>query len=482
MSSSATATRSRSLLAVLTPIFIGVALVFGGATHGEALSSAVVRLAALVVLAVAVWSLMRDGLRPGTLWPTAVLALAAVVALVQLIPLPPQLWTHLPQRASVVQAMQAGAIPLPWMPISLTPSATLDALLSLAPPAAAFLAGLCLDERGRRRATLVVVAAALLGAVLSAGQLASGDDSALRFYRITNADSAVGFFANRNHYAALLVISLPMIAYWLAYSEGRARAQRAVYMLIAAGLMVIVIVSLGITRSRAGVGLGLAAIVASAVLLWFSAAVPRIVPVLLIAVLLIGGGLVSAFALQPLMERFSGTVAPEARLSILPTALAALKAYWPVGSGLGSFVPVFQNFEHADVFTAQFINHAHDDFLEILVETGLFGGLIALAGLAWVAVASVRAAGWPVGRDKDLARVAAVVVLLLLVHSLVDYPLRTAGLAAVFGLACALLTPPPSSDRGSRRRSTSAPANDLPGARPVQLSARPSVTVRGRRG
>jgi O-antigen ligase len=245
--------------------------------------------------------------------------------------------------------------------------------------------------------------------------------------------------------------------------------------------MVIVIVSLGITRSRAGVGLGVAAIVASAVLLWFSSAVPRIVPVLLIAVLLIGGGLVSAFALEPLMQRFDGTVAPEARLSILPQTLAALKAYWPVGSGLGSFVPVFQSFEHPDVFTAQFINHAHDDYLELLVETGLFGAAVALAGLAWVAVAAVRAAGWPAGRDKDLPRVAAVVVLLLLAHSVVDYPLRTAALATVFGLACAFLTPPPSAERGSRRRQASAPANDLPGVRPPQLSAKPSVTVHGRR-
>jgi O-antigen ligase len=462
-------------------MFVGAALVFGGATHGEAMSSAVVRLAALVVLGPAVWILLQEGVRPGARWPTAVLALAVLLAVIQLIPLPPQLWTHLPQRASVVEVMQISGTKLPWLPISLAPSATLDALLSLAPPAAAFLAGLSLDERGRRRTTLVVIAAALLGAVLSAGQLASGEDSGLRFYSITNADSAVGFFANRNHYASLLVIALPMVAYWLAHSEGRARGQRAVYMLIAAGLLVIFVVSLGITRSRAGVGLGVAAILASALLLWFSNTVPTIVPILLIAGLLIGGGLVSAFALEPLMQRFAGTVAPEARLSILPPALAALKAYWPVGSGLGSFVPVFQNFEHADAFTSQFINHAHDDYLELLIETGLLGALIAVAGLIWIALASVRAAAWPAGRDRDLGRVAAVVVLLLLAHSVVDYPLRTAGLATVFGLACALLTPPPSVSEGSRRRRSSAPANDLPGARPVQLTARPSVTVRGRR-
>jgi O-antigen ligase len=225
------------------------------------------------------------------------------------------------------------------------------------------------------------------------------------------------------------------------------------------------------------------AIQASAILLWFSNSVPRFVPVLMVAALLVGGGLVSAFALDPRMARFPGPVrTPEARLTILPQTLAAVKAYWPIGSGFGSFVPVFQNFEHSAAFTPQYINHAHDDYLELLLEGGLLGVLIAVAGLAWVAIAAVRATGWPTGRDKDLPRVAAVIVLLLLVHSVVDYPLRTAGLATVFGLACALLTPALASEGGPRRRrQASAPANDLPGARPVQLTARPSVTVRGRR-
>ena len=69
---------------------------------------------------------------------------------------------------------------------------------------------------------------------------------------------AVGFFANRNHHAALLVVALPLAAYWLAYSEGRSRGQRLVYMLVAAGLMVIFVVSLGVDplARRRGAGGG----------------------------------------------------------------------------------------------------------------------------------------------------------------------------------------------------------------------------------
>ncbi|HET9160547.1 MAG TPA: O-antigen ligase family protein [Caulobacteraceae bacterium] len=479
MSHSATASRSRTALRILIPAFVGLALVFGGATHGEAVSSAIVRLAAIPILVIALRWLFDHGLTPAARWPTLVLAAAAAIPLLQIIPLPPAIWTHLPQRDQVAQAFAAAGLAQPWLPISLTPSATVDALLSLIPPAAAFLGVLTLDERARRRATLAVIGATLLSAVLSAGQIAAGEDSALRFYSVTNVDSAVGFFANRNHYAALLVITLPLLAYWLAHWEGRGRGHRAVNILIAAGLMVIFVVSLGVTRSRAGIGLGLVAILASALLLWFSRATPKIVPLMMVAALVIGGGLVSAFALQPLLNRLDSSLPSDARVTILPLAIDAAKAYAPLGSGLGSFVPVFQGFERPDGMTAQFINHAHDDYLELLVETGVLGAAVVLAGLAWIAVAGIRAVGWPSGRDPDLPRVAAVVVLLLLAHSLVDYPLRTAAMSVVFAMACGLLTPP--SESSPRRRSRiGQPANDLAISKPPPSPPRPYVTTRGR--
>jgi hypothetical protein len=45
--------------------------------------------------------------------------------------------------------------------------------------------------------------------------------------------------------------------------------------------------------------------------------------------------------------------------------------------------------------------------------------------------------------DWSLARAATMVVALLIVHSLVDYPLRTGAMAAIMAFACALLIEPP---------------------------------------
>lgn len=481
MSNSAAASPSRTLLIYLTPAFVALALVYGGATHGEALSSAVVRLAAIALLLCAMQPHIQDGVRPVDRWPLAVLGLGILIPIIQLIPLPPQVWTALPGREAVTEGFRTGGVALPWLPISLAPSATVDALLSLVPPAAVFLAIISLDERARRRVSLIVIAVTLAGTLIGAAQVASGQDSSLRFYEVTNTDSAVGFFANRNHYAALLAITLPLTAYWLAYSESRSRGQRVVYMLIAAGFLVIFVVSLGVTRSRAGIGLGAAAILASAAVLWFSKAVPRIVPVVLIAGMVVGGGLISLFALEPLLNRFHDPVSNEARVNLLPGLMAAAKTYFPVGSGLGSFVPVFQMFEHADTMLPRYVNHAHDDYIELIIETGVMGAAVLTAGLGWIVTAAVRSAGWPQGRDPDLQRVAAVIVAILLVHSVVDYPLRTAALSVMFALACGLLTPPPFVG-GRSRRSADAPANDgghTGGAR--RLLARPYVTTRSRR-
>jgi hypothetical protein len=53
--------------------------------------------------------------------------------------------------------------------------------------------------------------------------------------------------------------------------------------------------------------------------------------------------------------------------------------------------------------------------------------------------------------DRSLARAATLIIALLLAHSLVDYPLRTAALMAIMAFACALLIDPPISSPGEKR-------------------------------
>jgi O-antigen ligase len=119
------------------------------------------------------------------------------------------------------------------------------------------------------------------------------------------------------------------------------------------------------------------------------------------------------------------------------TTLAATKEFLPLGSGLGSFRRVYPLFENPDTIVPTIVNHAHNDYAELALETGLPGiGLIVLF-LIWWAAAARRA--WTSSDASDFARAASIASAAILVHSLVDYPLRTAAISTIFAMCLALL-------------------------------------------
>jgi O-antigen ligase len=107
------------------------------------------------------------------------------------------------------------------------------------------------------------------------------------------------------------------------------------------------------------------------------------------------------------------------------------------GSGLGSFAKLYPLTEDPDEVDRFYVNHAHNDYLELAVETGLPGILLILAFLAWWAAAVWRMLGSPASDQFALAGAIASAAILL--HSLVDYPLRTAAISVVFAMCLALI-------------------------------------------
>ena len=86
------------------------------------------------------------------------------------------------------------------------------------------------------------------------------------------------------------------------------------------------------------------------------------------------------------------------------------------------------------------MNHVHGDYIEIVLETGAAGFLLILLFLIWWArrVAAI----WG-SEDKDVfARAATIASAAILAHSVVDYPLRTAAISAIFAMCCALMAEP----------------------------------------
>jgi O-antigen ligase len=123
------------------------------------------------------------------------------------------------------------------------------------------------------------------------------------------------------------------------------------------------------------------------------------------------------------------------------TTVEIIKDSFPLGTGLGTFSTVYRRYEDPNVVTRQFANHAHNDYVEAVLELGLAGILLILGFMIWWARRSYQA--W--SRDYQgvaLARAGSVMIGIVLIHSIVDYPIRTAAIAAIFALACALMVPP----------------------------------------
>jgi O-antigen ligase len=142
-------------------------------------------------------------------------------------------------------------------------------------------------------------------------------------------------------------------------------------------------------------------------------------------------------------------------------ASQALKANLPLGSGFGSFEPVFRQFEDPATVGPVYANHSHSDLIETLLEGGVLSGLLLLGFLYWFVRRSWKL--WMQYGSRDpIACAASVAVLLVLLHSLVDYPLRTSAIAVPFALCLALMARSP-------RAATAAIAAETPSAKHLSV-------------
>jgi O-antigen ligase len=447
-------------------------LLLGGGTRGGFLSDAILELIAIPALIVTLWSLFdlpgrTMAKKSRVTWAVASCFMIAVLPLVQLVPLPPSVWTVLPGREGILAILDLSREQPPRMPISVSPSATWLSFLALLPPISIFLGVIQLNYRDRRQLSLLVIAGGLLSAFVGLLQVAQGAGSPLRFFTITNGREAVGFFANRNHFAALTYVVLLFAAVWaidLGFKTGSLadtrnfKVARIVGLTFALLALIVLIATEATTRSRAGVILTIVALAGVFALVFAdrrnaSAVTPG---KLLLGALTVAIILVVQFSLYRILGRFTSDPLADARIPFAQNTIRAAMAFMPFGSGIGTFVPVYGMFERpTDTMADIYANHAHNDFLELWLETGAMG--IALFGIFMVWLGFRISKVWRktlagAGEfDRLLAQAAALAIVLLIAHSSVDYPLRTGAMMAILALSCALLVEPLGGQEGQMR-------------------------------
>lgn len=428
-----------------TATLLAIALVFGGSTYQRSWPDAIVQLASLPVLLLALFRLPRGWREQRAAIPLLIVGAIVAVPLLQLVPLSPSIWSRMPGRDLIANGFRDADFPLPWFPISLSPPETWRSALSLLPPIAIFLATLSLDLYARRVISLLLIAFGFLSVLVGLAQIAGGPEGPFRVYG--EATTAVGFFLNRNHYAALLYSIIPFAAAWVV---GLA-ADRRPGMVVGVVLMVIVFASLmlglGMAQSRAGVVFAILAALASIALArpggtFKTEAKGRKFVILATS---IGALLIFQFGLIGILQRLDADPRADDRWEIAETTLRAAKDYFPFGAGLGTFDSIYDIYETPEMLVPTYVNNAHNDYLELLLDAGLFSCVLLTIFLGWFSLNTIRVWGQPripmSALDLSLSRAGTICVCLLLLHSWVDYPLRSAALGGVFAFACGLMLP-----------------------------------------
>ena len=424
---------------LVVPAYLFLCLLIGGSAQGV-WGNMLLQLFGVAIIA---WAVVAPAeqrmLKPAR--QLLILALAAIaIVILQLVPLPPSLWTRLGPREPIAEGYQILGLALPALPISLAPYRTIDSLLSAIPPLAVFLGIVRLKAFRAVFAAAAIIAGTVAGIALSALQVSSAQSvgSPWYLYPLTNVGFGVGFFANANHMASLLLISLPFIAALAAAARGANLQRYSAFLAVTAGLAILVLLGIGLNGSFAGYGLVLPVAVASLLVVvrvgrrGLSALVGlslvlMIAAVAVIATTEIGRDRIGADAVE----------STGSRMEIWKPTLEITRDYFPFGTGLGTFRQVYAMHEDPDQVTSTYSIHAHNDYAQWAMETGLPGILILALFLAWWGRAVI--AVWSNADSGAFAKAASIASAAVLAHSLVDFPLRTSAIAACFAYCLALL-------------------------------------------
>lgn len=426
-----------------------LAIVSGGSSQADSAIFTQFRLLCLVLLGTALFRLLSTPLV--LIEKLAMLLVIASVSLValQLVPLPYAMFAGLPGRDFVAKIFSIAGIAPRSMPMTLSPEATWGCLLTLMPPIAVFLATLTTESRMR----WLLVAAILLGSVanvfLGLAQRFQGPTSGLYLFEITNYGSATGFFSNRNNFAMLLCVAIPLTwAMTQKLIRMRAISPAAA---IAGGVVMMIIIFMGLaaSNSRSGIFLGMLAITLSTVMVAYaqptSGRSERRNKQTRYSLLAILGAafILGQFGMTGILRIIESDPLSDYRTEIRTVTTRAAADYFPVGSGFGTFRQVYEMHETPATMYSSFVNHAHNDWLELWLEGGLPAAALMACFLALFTVQAVRV--WnPRGPyvEHVLPRAASVVGIILLLHSLVEFPLRMPALACIFAAMMAILMAP----------------------------------------
>ena len=419
-----------------------VAFGFGGGGSRYAIANLIVQLTALAMLAANGDAFQRFW-RDAPLALQAMIAVCLIVPLLQLLPLPPSIWSQLPGRDLVMRSLDLVGEP-GWMPFSVNPARTLMAWTALVTPLTVLTIGWTLPRQHLVTLGWLVVGLGLATTLLGAFQLAASNPDATVFGAPVSGEVLMGTFANRNSTGLFLGLALGLAALLPPPRPHPAMILGRI------AICALLLVAITVTKSRTARVLALIPVgLACLRMLWSAVgknsanevqrSTSRMMAIGLAAIAFaaLGGAALLAAApdrISATLERFEAKDDP--RRFIWDDATYSIARYWPVGAGTGNFDEVAQVDESLENITERRAGRAHNDYIELAIELGIFGLALALASLMLVAWMSWQARLSP---HRWTAWAASGFLLAIALQSITDYPLRNQTMLAMTGLALLLL-------------------------------------------
>jgi len=260
-----------------------------------------------------------------------------------------------------------------------------------------------------------------------------------------------GPYVNHAHYAGLMEMLIPF-PFMLAITRGLTRSIRA-FFLFAAILMSSTIF---LSQSLGGmIAFAIEFAVLSLILLRQRRSTYREIMVI--------GALALALVvwlvwLRPagLVERLARLLNPisdagaTGRFAIVKDSLRMVGQHPILGWGLGTFSDVYPSFR--SFYTNLWVNEAHNDFVQTLVETGIVGFACAAVFLFLLCRSGIRnSKNWRSGVRPSMALAAYIGCVGLLAHGVVDFNLQIPANAAIFFALSAIVTTGSSSPKTDHR-------------------------------
>jgi len=304
------------------------------------------------------------------------------------------------------------------------------------------------EEDARQKFAMVLIVFGVLYAFFALAQELTSNGKFFWVYTPRFNGSIYGSYVNHDHYAGLMemLVPFPLVASMGHLLSGGKRA-------LIAFCAVLMASTIFLSGSRGGMLSLVLEIVVFATLTLVQRRNPRVALGVAAVCVLVLVFLVFLGKVQVLGRL--GNLGPDMRLKITKDCLRMFSHRPVLGWGLGTFPTIYPGYR--SFYTNLFVNEAHNDYAQLLVETGLLGfGLMLWFLIRLYKYGLPTSRRWEFKWDGAVSLAALLGCTGLLLHSFVDFNLQIPANAAMFYVLCGLAATRPLAKLSKRGRSRDA--------------------------